>query len=1323
MRYKREDMSVEIVGAQGFDYQYTVTLYMILKYLEMDHFEVLVENESFEDAKLSYQLEDKTYHIELQVKKKASEIAYDEFATWLAHFQKSKSDCFILDRIQQSDTNYLVFVTNNRCTDNVSKFVGKENEIKENKICFSAEMLKDLKLRMLKGIDNKNELGRKRKEHIEQYFNQKKNELNKVLGRVYIIERKDQIEREIYIILKEQYQIPKMICRDVMNQMLDVVRQGRDSGEDITALIREILKNKRFSRVLPEDKSFYKRDSIDILKSELLQKNLLLLTGVPFSGKTYIAKTIAQELQDNGYYVKLTDNIIEDQEAYYFLMSPENDSRLLLIEDPFGHIGKSENYIQIRDKIEGLIRDRLSINRKVIITSRLDILLDVFQKKQIEECKIQGNGWINTSISSKEEAEKIWLRFYGESDESLQVFERLKRSFDHHDETVFLEIGEMRHLLLSVQNINVLTHMSTDEIIKQARISSEEVCRKIKSYGETYKDIFILLGCFCNTVRSVSVKDLAYILCSNEESVSIRQKMEEEVTVSIGDRQKNSHIHQEFPVYAQMPKLDEDIISILRVLCEKGYIYKERITNEIYFLHPIYTYASKLLLQEEIEDDWDIEKYIKYMRRAIGSLSSNAAFCSLCQLGQEFDREQMIIDCIVEGSRSIFPAIRDVSILYLDQNFDNLNEQVQKDFMKNIRNGRTADKYMQWNGNECWYQMDGKHYFDFFNMDDFWGKDINFTLEEIEERVRKKENFSKKEIYDILSSSLADNLSREFLEYTLLSDEAVIRSRAIFYLFKNYAAKLDFEKTEYLQRFENYNVVYGMLKGMFSSVNDFSEENVKKLIIYFQKQFERKSVSMYVEDLFDKFGDEYDSKAIDWGKYAEAERLRIWKIWAALFSKWLVCFPAKFMGMNEPHMSLNIDRSLKYLNNQKEVVDVANAWIQWIHNYSKYHSVNDYGMSVLDYLITGTKNSACLRKGMIKKELKVNSTSLVTAHISHIVDLWDMLTDEERKDICEYLKNEMRGDMKWIQAVALTRKNVTKDIQIAITGNVFLDKEPKKIIDTLNEKNILTECLHIFCGFSQPLWFNGYHHSGKYSLWDGVMMEVLKKDIVDENYNISLREMIDELYNNNDHRFVNGYDVYKEMLSDEEKRKQIFERLAYTSVTQNQDNKKMWDELLQACSEEEKKQYFLIISNFIEMVEYENMGYNGLLCEYELKDIVHYILPCFSSDQSIYKLSDAMLLMYRNIQEMEVDESKKVKQLYETMVQETYKNDPPRLLFTNKIVNYTCKEMGGVSDVMQKVLEKNKKDFWDRYERVKETFESNCPLKIREEYRLENWYD
>lgn len=1329
-RCKGEAMSVETVGAQGFDYQYIVTLYLTLEYLEMDHLKVWVENKSFEDAQLSYQIADKTYHIDLQVKKRTNDITYDEFAGWLAHFQKYKSDYFILDKIQECDTNYFVIVTNSRCTDSVSKFLGNGCEIKENRICFSRDELKEFKEHIMEGIDARTELGRKRKEHIEQYFKQKNNELNQVFGRVCVIERKDQVETEICMILRNRYKIPEVACAEVMNQMLAVIRQGRDCGEDIVDSVREIIKYKRFSRVLPEDEKFYKRDCVDTLKNELQQKNVLLLTGVPFSGKTYIAKTIAQEFQENGYNVKRSDNIVDDQEAYYFFVSPENDLRLLLLEDPFGHIRKRENFIDVLDKVMSLIQDRTSINRKLIITSRIDILFEVFNKNQIENCKIQGNRWNDTSIANMEEAEKIWLLFYGKSKESLQVFERLNCFFTQQKETVFLEVGEIRHLLLEVRDIHMLVDMSTDEIIKQARISSEEVCRKIKSFGEKYKDIFILMGCFCNTVRSVNMKDLAYILCSDEGPVSIRQNMQEEVTVSIGGTHRGSHTEQGFPIYTQTAGLDKEIKGILRSLCENGYIYKERFTNEIYFLHPIYTYASKLLLEEEIEANWDIEKYIIYIRRAIGSLSNNAAVCSLFRIEQEFDSEQIIIDCIMEGSRSIFPAVRDVSVLYLDENFDKLNEQMQEDFMKNIENSRTADEYIQWNCDECWYQMDGKHYYDFWSIDNFGGKDIDITLEEIEHQMQDERNFSRKEIYDIMCSKLADDLPLAFLEYALLSDEAVIRSKAVFYLFKNYASKLDFENTAYLRHFENYNVVYSMLEGMFKSIECFDDKNISLLITYFQKEFDRKSVSMYIENLFDKFGDEYDSNAIDWGKYTDAEKLKIWKIWAVLFSRWLVCFPAKFMGMHEPHMCFNADQSLKYLKNHQEVIDVANAWIQWIRNYSKYHSVNDYGMSVLNYLISGTENTSYLRKGMIKKELQVKSTSLITAHISHIVDLWDVLTDEEKNDICEYFKNEIRGDMKWIQAVAITRKKVPKEIQVVVTGTFLGDKKLGEIIDILAEKEILSECLHIFCGFPQPLWFNGYHHSGEYSLWDGIMMEVLRRRVIDECYEISLRELIDVLYNN-DHRFDNGYDLYKEMLSDEKNRRQIFARLTYTSVTQNQDNKKMWDNLLQACSEEEKKQYFSIISGFIELVEMENMGYNGLLCEYDFKDIVHYILPNFPSDDFIYKFSDVVLSMYRAIQKaennpnMEIETGKldSVKQLYELMVEETYKNDPPRLLFTNNLVNHTCKEVGLESDALQEALRKSKEDFWHRYKQVKEAFENDCPLKIRDKYRLENWYD
>lgn len=1325
-------MTVETVGAQGFDYQYTATLYMILKYLEMDNFKAWVENESFEDAKLSYQLENKMYQIELQVKNRSRAISYDEFAGWLAHFQKRKSDYFILDKIQESDTNFFVIVTNNRCTDDVSKFLGNESEIKENGIHFSKEKLEDLKKRILMRIDDRTQLGKERKKHVKQYFAEKNaNELNKVFRRVCVIERKEQIETDICMFLKKQYQIPEFICKDVMNQMLDTIRKGRDSGENIVISIKEIIKNKKFTRVLPEDNKFYKRDSIDMLKNELLQKHVLLLTGLPFSGKTYMAKTIAQELQEEGYYVKRADNIIDDQEAYYFFVSPENDSRLLLLEDPFGHIRKKDEYMDILDKIRELVREKISINRKIIVTSRIDVLFDVFKKSEIESCKIVGNKWNNTSITDIQEAKKIWQLFYGKSKESFRVFERLSSHFDHYKESVFLEIGEIRHLFIEETDIHKLKDMSTNEIIKMARISSGEVCQKIESYGEDYKDIFILMGCFCDTIRTINIKDLAYILCSHEEPVSIRKKNQEKVTITTRRSQKSLNTNNVFPEYSQIIELDKNIKNILRDLCEKGYIYKDRNTKEFYFLHPVYSYASKLLLEKEINEDWDINKYIEYMNRAIGSLSPNAAVCSLYRLEQEFELSQVIIDCVVKGSMSIFPVVRDASILFLDRNFDALSEQVQKDFMINIKNSRIADEYIQWNCGECWYQIDGNHYYDCYTdyLNDYLGKDITITLNDIENRMQKEKNFSKKEIYEIMSSRLVDNLSQKFLEYALLSDEAIIRSKAVYYLFKNYAVKLDFEKAEYLNNFESYNVVYNMLKGMFHSIESFSDENIKLLISYFQKQFARKSISMYVENLFDKFGDEYESKAIDWKKHNKY-KLKVWKVWASLFSKWLICFPVKFMKMHESHLCLNVERSLKYLKNQQEVVDIANAWLQWINNYLHYHSVSDYGMSVLNYLIIGTANANNLRKGILVKELGVNNTSLVTSHISHIVDLWDMLTNEEKSAICKYLSDESRSDIKWIQAVALTRKKVPKEIQIAITGTIFLDKKIEQIIDILNDKKVLTECLHVFCGFPQPLWFNGYHHAGECLLWDGVMMEILKKPVSKECYNISLREFINVLYNR-ECRFINGYSLYQKMLCDNENRKQIFNRLAYTSVTQNQENKKLWDCLFLKCSDEEKAQFFSMISSFIEMVEQKNIGYNGLLCEYEFKDVVNYILPYFSSDKEIYELSCSILNIYKMnwkiekdlVIEDEFEIIKSVIEVYEKKVEEIYEKTPPRLLFTNTIVECVCNEFGMQSDVIQKTLKKSKDDFWDRYDKIKEEFEKDCPLKIKDEFRLENWND
>lgn len=830
-------MSVEKEGAQGFDYQYVATLYMTLLYLDKEQLKVLVENGSFEDAQLEYIENGQTYRIELQIKKRTESISGEEFAGWLGHFQKRSSEVCILDEIEKSETNYFVIVTNSRCMDAVNPFVVDEHEVSENHVCFTRASIKELQEQIMKSINTKSDLSSARKEHIAKYFSKKNDEINKVLNRIFVIERKTQLEKEICSLLKERYGIPELECANVMNQMLMEVRKGRDSGENIANQIWLIINNKKYDRILPLDENFYKRDAIEDWIDELNKRNVLLLNGITFSGKTYAAKTIAQEFQNRGYQVKRTDDILNDREALYFLSVKENDMRLLLIEDPFGHVKCSENVVEIFDKIVGVLQERISLCRKVIITSRTDIVLEAFKETQLINCKLDNNIWHDTTIESLEEAKKIWENFYGNSTKSCQLFDKIKSYFRENGEGIFLEIGEISHLYLEERDVNVLANKPMDEVIKLARVSSEKICRMIESLGKQYRDIFILLGCFCNTIKSIQLNDLAYIMCSSEDSVSIRSGIEENVTIGMG-RSERIDEKCEFPVYHENTKLNDDIMEVLRTLCEMGYIYRERMTEKFYFRHPIYAYASRLMFEKEHTSGWEYDKYIIYMRRAIGSLSKTAAVCCLKCMAREFGNQEIVIDFMIEASRSIFPVVRDTAILYLDQQFNNLKEEQQKEFMHNIHSSSVADRYIIWHGDECWYRMNGYHYRDFFEYGYLFGQDCQFSLDEIQYRTDLKLGFSKKEIYNILYSNIADELPVDFLKYALQQEEAIIRGKAIFYLFKNYVSKLNFDNNEYLHTFENYNVVYNMLYSMFQGIDSFDDAALDKLVAYFEKQFE-----------------------------------------------------------------------------------------------------------------------------------------------------------------------------------------------------------------------------------------------------------------------------------------------------------------------------------------------------------------------------------------------------------------------------------------------------------------------------------------------------
>lgn len=1324
-------MGVEITGPRAYEYQYTVTVWMTLRFLDKEEEKVFVENKGFEDAFLTYLSEENEYFIDIQVKERSENITLEEFCEWLAHFEKRKTDTFLLKQVQQTN-HKVVFITNNRCTDKVSIFLKESGNRKKLK----KEELSEIKENILSSLDDKSGIGKIRYHVLNDFLhNIADSDFRKILNNVCLIENvsSEVVEEKIFKILKENYYVPQVVCKDVLNQMLEVVRVGRDTGKDIVPDIKQIIKAKSMQRILPEDSKYCVRELMETLTRKLEEEQILLLTGVPFSGKTYLAKAIAQVQLEQGYLIKRAESLVKDDEAYNFLWSKENDSRLLLLEDPFGHLCMCEDSLQEWDQLNRLISECVSKNRKIIVTSRNDILLEVCRGSDIGECSIRSHAWNNVDMNSIDEAKIVWEKYYGESEQSQEIFDRLKNFFEQQNMKTFLEIGEIAHLYTSSPEILKLLEMDDEQIVQGASLSAEEICRKIDAYGAEHKKIFMLLGGLCTTIKTISIRDFAYILYGENLKLSIRSN-KEHVTVTIGGTDESDEEIQNFPIYDNQYALKQQERDIIREFCDKGYIYRDKVAKELSFKHPLYHYASIVLLKKELEDDWENETWVEYFNKAIGSLARNAALCALDMLMKYFDLNQQVLECFVDGSNSIFPAVRDSAVSFLDKHFDDLDEKMQREFISNIGRNKVAEQYLNWSGDECWYQLSNSFHRGFAMLWEELRRDSK-NLEIIEQKISRGEHISKRETYQILHSNDASKLPLEFLEDAFLKEEVIIRSKAIYYIFSVYGENVNDYQEKYLKQFENYAVIYEILRGSLINWENLSSERKRIIIDYIKKQLERKSVAIAVKEFMEEFGDEYNYNFRLWKDCSVEERKKLWKVWAELFAQWLKFFPAKYISAHQSHIVYTAWQSLEYLKNETEIIVVAQAWIDWLKDYMKYHDADDYGMSVMSYLLMGTADTAALREGMIEQIMQEKDTNIITSHFSNIITNWEVLCDDEKESVCNFLAKKERKDYKWIQAVCLVQKHVPEEVQIAICGRKFLEEESKEILEVLLEEEILEECLSVYCGFPQPLWWNGYHHKASYFKWDGVITELLKKETFSQSYYIALREFIEALYNQETCRFIDGYCLYKQILQNKEIRKNIFDRLAYC-VTINQDCKKMWDDLLMSSTEEEKREYFNVINDMIELFEIKHMRYGGLLKEFGLEDIKKYVLPNFPDDQFIIRLCECIMnlcknkwfvktinISYENGNSIEADVEKEteIKRKLKEVIATIYKESNVHLLFTGEVVKLITRELNIEFPELDSILEQHKDQYWTRYDKVKKEFEEKCPLSINDSYPLRNW--
>lgn len=1305
-----EIVTVEIAGVQGYEYQYLVSAYVALKLLDQENVGIYIECADGEDLRLTFEMMGDPYILDVQVKDRSGQIDLAEFSSWISHFDKHSRDMNLLEKLKQDANRFVLYVTNARCRDDVSLFVDSNEVYLPLTAGMDNNLLARVKTNVLAHYTDSTPIGQGRRSFLEQFFrDNSNNQLRTILkkNRVWESMDWDTVYERLARLLNRKYAVPQSETDDLISKLDELVRQGRDSGQSITDDVVKLLAAYNGNRIFPYDEKLVPRAEMSLCSEALEASHVLLLTGVSFCGKTYLAKEIAQRYQESGFRVKITSELDGDSGALAFLRHVSYEERLLVLEDPFGSMTAHPQRAELVAKVERLL-DACGPHRKLIVTTRSDILLHALRRGSTAECRMKAHVWHDLTADEAAIGEQIWMRYYGASASSAALFQRLRGWLERNERTSVLQPGQIVHLYYAQPDLGVLEQWEESAIINEARIDSNRLARQIDGQGQNSKRVFMALGLSCNTYRAAKLDDLAFLLSESTEEPALNAQREEPVITAyhLGGRGAET---PPFPAYQATYEITGDDMEVLRDLRDRGYIKIDPVYKMIVFAHPIYYHASKIVFQTSLEEVLaDKENILRLLSRSLASPSKEGNLCALMMAEwhyaetQDATLKQRVKALLLRSLHSLFPSVKDRVIMYFDSRLDELDDQEQQAFVRAVKvQSSMSDDDILWHRGEPYFNTATERGAGFRWL--AWDKDRHAASLQ---KMAASEPLTAEEIRDMLVVRAAAKMEpADLLQVTRLAlayDESFIRAKAVELLFQQFAYTFG-DISSYLEPHEHPDYIYKLFRGALSSWSSYTSQAKSAILDYVRNSLSIMSVALRSKRFLEYFDDQYARDGLAWDKLSDEETRELWLVWYDVFISLLNHFPSQYMKMNEAHMVNAARESLAHVDDLERIVQLASSWHRWLHHYSEHHLPQDYGMNVADYLLKGTGQAAEVRAELFQELLAVRQTSLLTVTIGTLVDHWPSLSGGERAKLIAVLQAE-REDVRWLRGIALNRRAVPDEVQIAIVGVVLFGQEISVIVDRLLAEGLLENCLNVHCGYPQPLWWNGYHHHNE-KVWNRIIVEVLGRPPEGRSFNIALREFIDALYNHDTRRFPDSMGMYTRLVANPAQRQALFRQLLTVTATNNQSNKQMWDLLLAYSSKEERQQFFTLIAENIEAVQYQCDDLLELqLCS--RLGIDHTVVVfCFRHIDYAEQQATASLA--------DDEEHWRLLGKFKAFISLVYEHNPPKMTLTDWIVGNTLRKLRIADDEIDRLLEANRQQLIESGSKQAQSFDDH--------YELENW--
>lgn len=1300
-------MSVERTGPEGYDYQYLVTSYLALINLDKDNLNLFVEKEGGEDAEITFPKDGEEHKIEIQVKGTNNDIELGELVKWLHHFPDRKSDENLLSRLINNQNSSVVFVTRGRCKDQIKDFIVKDSTTHHHSSPLNrdgvAAYIQEIDNLFPEGAQHSTQLGQDRTtfcQNQKMQFVRSKQILKDVLKRVMIIEMLDEdtLRTKVANLLNKQFLIPQNQNEAVIRELMDLVRKARDLRIEISNDFKSVLESNSAEKIFRYDLDILRPEKSQ-LTEQLELNNILLLTGISFCGKTHLARSIAWEFQKKGY------KCIEETDvssAIRFLSDESHEERLCILEDPFGHFNLSDNMVDIWSKLDDFSR-KIKNHRKLIITSKKDLLTLYHKTDDLRNCSIYTYHWVDLTVTDKRLVLEIWNAYAGQKKIIEHLITQVVQIVELENEEHLLQPGQIRNLALELPIEK--EEITKEEIIELAIIDSRKIGQYFSNQNLEFIKVIASLALGATTITSIEEKELAYLIDSYDEFPSINFTSEEEM-FEIGIDQS-----EDFPNYINEYTLPDSITDIIDDLSTRGYISLQ--DGNIRFEHPTFLESAKYI-QSHLTRRSEFKWYFELLKRAISCLDSKVAINATKQLKTIYntytlnkEAQTTVLSFSLKALHSIFPSVRDEALTFLISISEKLPKSEQEYIFQRLKVKPVSETTLRWHNGQPW--LLNKSGFSLGEMAQVYLRFLAHTDEELIEIKNKflsedhLAEMNLEEIWNLINMfgryDITREHSKELLYRMMLIDQAFIRCEAACLLLQHFGENKSF--VDLVLNDPHPYVVYQGMRGIFLGWLSFNEETRRFLVEKLIEVFSQSSVAVVAHRFMLDFGDEYGTDNIRMYDIDPNVKVTIWELWGSIFPVFLSNLPT--IRFKESDLHFTINESLKNLSNT-QIINILESWIDWINKNLSTRLLSDYALAVSSSLLKATQNNGSQREPFTWQLLNHEDTHFITISLANYIDSWSILTTKEKDLIQKLLLNE-REDSRWVRAVSLTRKNIPHDIQKLLLGDShFFEKTVNEIV-TLAPEDLLHDCLSVYHGHPQPLWWIGLHHSGNL-LWKQITHYLLN-EYNHKSFPLVMREWTDRLtdgsYTNNDKE--NDLNIFRNICStnDENVINIVFNLLLQWSASKvGVHAKELWSIFFEENNQIRDKYEKIIIDN-IEPIESRNILHDEVFGE---EIYLNRLLPKIKPDFHIFTC-------YHEISKLELDEKDRNYILCKT-IKSFYENQLPILNITNNLVERICNGTESYDAIYLKELIKTASMEISKKEREKED-------RFNDHYILQGW--